>query len=434
MVFNTAIRYCDGELVVDDIKVASIVGETGTPTYVYSLSRATQNYRRLKAAFSPLKARIHYSVKANGNLALLRALGCEGAGFDCVSGGEIYRVLRAGGRADDIVFAGVGKTRDEIAYGLESGVGWFNVENLAELEYINRAACERDLESVPVALRLNPELKANTHPYIATGHGGAKFGLTADVICDVWDRQSKYPLVDFAGIHVHIGSQLGDMEATSAALERVFDLIRLNPQITTINLGGGLPVAYRFGEEIPSIQAFVDALALRLEGYALLLEPGRSIVADAGILVAEVLYVKRQAGQLFYIVDASMTELIRPALYGAHHEIVPLCQADAGEEELAHVVGPVCESADVLARQRRLPPLQVGDRVAIMTAGAYGMAMASNYNARPRPAEVVVGQEGARWWLSRRRETKSDLLRGEIQNAAGVKKDPRSGPYADGKI
>ena len=262
---------------------------------------------------------------------------------------------------------------------------------------------------------------------MATGHSAAKFGLTADVIRGVLANTSKYPCIDFAGIHIHIGSQLGDIEATCAALDRLLELIRPFPFIRTINLGGGLPVAYRFGDCVPSLSAFVEALSPRLGGYEVLLEPGRSIVADAGILAAEVLYVKRQAGQVYTIVDASMAELIRPALYGAHHEIVPL-RKSIGEEATVQVVGPVCETADVLARDRRMPLLRAGDKVAIMTTGAYGMAMASNYNARPRPEEVVVSAEGDRWWVSRRRERIEELLRNEMSSKAGIKKDPRSGP------
>ena len=412
MVFNASIRYIDDSLYIDDIELASIVSEVGTPTYVYSLKRVGENYRRLRAAFAPCNARIHYSVKANGSLAILRSLAGAGAGFDCVSAGEIDRCLRAGAPAQDIVFAGVGKARAEIAFAVSRGIGWFNVENLAELRYINSSADDLGVDAVNVALRLNPQVTANTHPYMATGHGAAKFGLTADVIRDILTRQSDYPRLSFAGIHIHIGSQLGDTAATLAALDAALDLLAAHPRIRTINLGGGLPVAYRADDAQPSLKALVNELLPRLDGYDVLLEPGRSIVADAGLLVAEVVYVKRQAGQIFYIIDASMAELIRPALYDAHHEVAPLRTSD-GETVMAQVVGPVCESADVLARDRELPALQAGDHVALMTAGAYGMSMASNYNARPRPAEVVVSESGDTWRVSRRRETFEDMLVGE---------------------
>ncbi|MDE2777011.1 MAG: diaminopimelate decarboxylase [Chloroflexota bacterium] len=426
MVFNSSIRYVNRRLTVDQIDIASIIAEVGTPAYIYSRRRIRENFHRLERAFAPLSARLHFSVKANGNLDILRALNEIGAGFDCVSGGEIYRALKAGAKARDIVFAGVGKTRDELVYAITSGVGWINAENLGELDHIDTIAAELGAEPVKVALRLNPEVTAQTHPYMATGHGAAKFGLAADVIRDVLSRPARYPRIDFAGLHMHIGSQLGDMRATLAAVDKLVALIQDYPRIKTINLGGGLPVVYRFDEKTPSPDGLAAALARRLRGYDVLLEPGRAIVADAGLLVAEALYVKRQAGQSFVVVDASMAELIRPALYGAHHEIVVLRQA-AGETETTQVVGPVCESADVLGRDRQLPTLEAGDKVALMTAGAYGMTMASNYNARPRPVEVLV--DGDRWWVSRRRETFDDLVRYELlTDPQANQKDPLPGP------
>lgn len=400
MVLNSSFRYVDDSLQVDNFALETIANEVGTPVYVYSLRRVLDNYRRLQQAFAPVSAQLHYSVKANGNAAILEALVEQGSSFDCVSGGEIRRVLAAGGAARQIVFAGVGKTRAEIVYAVESGVGWLNVENALELDYIQAAAERAGAESVLVALRLNPQVTANTHPKIATGHGGAKFGMTAEVIRDLLAKQGNYPRINFAGIHIHIGSQLGDSQATLRALEKALDLARPYPQIRTINLGGGLPVAYRFADSLPPLDELVHSLASRLGEYRVLLEPGRAIVADAGALLAEVLYVKRQAGQVFYILDAGMTDLLRPALYDAHHEVLPLRKPSAGGE-VAQVVGPVCESTDVLARDRLLPPLQVGDKVALMTAGAYGMAMASTYNARPLPTEVVVNVDGTGWRMSR---------------------------------
>ena len=281
------------------------------------------------------------------------------------------------------------------------------MENLLELDYIDAAAEALGLESVRIALRFNPQVTASTHPHIATGHGGAKFGLTADLIQNTLANAASYPRVNFAGVHIHIGSQLADTKATLAALEKTLSLIRPYPNLRTVNIGGGLPVVHRLDEDPPPVQDFVRALVPLLTDYEVMLEPGRSIVADAGLLISEVLYVKKQAGQHFYVIDASMTELIRPALYNAYHEILPLRQSDASPV-IAQVVGPVCESTDVLARDRQLPPLQVGDKLAILTTGAYGMVMASNYNMRPRPAEVIVA--GNRWWLSRRRETWEDLL------------------------
>lgn len=404
MVLNSSFRYVDGSLLVDDFALETIASEVGTPVYVYSLRRALENYRRLRQAFAPVSAQLHYSVKANANAAILRALLGQGSNFDCVSGGEIQQVLAAGGAARQIVFAGVGKTRAEINVAVERGVGWLNVENALELDYIQAAAERAGAESVRVALRLNPQVTANTHPKIATGHGGAKFGMTAEVIRDLLAKRGKYPRINFAGIHIHIGSQLGDSQSTLRALDKSLDLARSYRQIRTINLGGGLPVAYRLGESVHPLDELVATLASRLGEYRVLLEPGRALVADAGVLLTEVLYVKRQAGQVFYIVDAGMTDLLRPALYDAHHEVLPLRKI-AAVGETAQLVGPVCESTDVLARDRPLPPLQVGDRIALMTTGAYGMAMASTYNARALPAEVVVSADGMRWNVHRQPET-----------------------------
>jgi diaminopimelate decarboxylase len=413
VVFNTSIRYNDNELHVDDICVDDIVKKTGTPTYIYSLKRAVQNYHQLLSAFADLDIHIHYSAKANSNLAILKTLSDAGAGIDTVSMGEIYRAIYVGVQPKDIVFAGVGKTPQEIRYAIEQGIGWFNVENVRELDHIQSIAEELGVASVRVALRLNPQVTANTHPYISTGHGGAKFGLTAGVIEELLARQHDYSRILFEGTHIHIGSQLGDTKATLQAVEAVLDLIQPYPNIDYINLGGGLPTAYHFDEDIPPIEAFANSLAPLLKDYQILLEPGRSIIADAGMLVTEVQYVKQQAGQTFYITDSSMAELIRPSLYQAHHEIVPLTKSN-GDMTVGHIVGPICETADVLAKDRELPALQVGDKIAVMTAGAYGMVMSSNYNARLRPAEVVVAVDGLSWSIARQRETLGDLIRHEV--------------------
>jgi diaminopimelate decarboxylase len=305
-----------------------------------------------------------------------------------------------------------------LRYALEQGVGWFNVENVLECRLLNDLAAELGCPPVRVAPRFNPDVTANTHPYIATGHGGAKFGLTAEVIEHLLAFQSEYPRLRFEGIHVHIGSQLHDTNATVRAVQAALDLIAPYPHILTVNIGGGFPVAYQPGEGVPSYKDFARVVTPLLTGFHVLLEPGRSIIADAGILVVRVLYVKEQAGQTFVITDGSMAELIRPALYEAYHEIVPVVSPplhamERGPGGEVNVVGPVCESADVLGRDVLLPDVQPGDLLAILTTGAYGMAMASNYNARPRPAEVVVSEDGQRWQVARRRETWEDLARFE---------------------
>lgn len=406
---NDSIRYVDGRLMIDGVDLASLARETGTPAYIYSLSRALWNYRQIVDAFASFDAHVHYSAKANANLTILAALIQAGAGIDAVSAGEAYRALQAGCAPQDIVFAGVGKREDELRWAVEQNIGWFNVENVRELELLN--ALGKEYQKRPrVALRLNPDVTANTHPYIATGHGGAKFGLTRDVVTDILLRQSDYPQITFAGIHIHIGSQLGDTDATQTAVRAALDLVAPYPNIRTINIGGGLPVAYQPDEILPTPADFAAMVFPLLKDYTVILEPGRSIIADAGLLVVEVLYVKRQAGQRIVIVDGSMTELLRPALYQAQHRIVPLKES-SGDDAVAEVVGPVCESADTLGHAVPLPEVEPGDQLAILTAGAYGMVMSSNYNARPRPPEIVITPDGTSWMIARKRETWDDLIR-----------------------
>lgn len=410
---NDSIHYQDDALYCDSVPVSEIAGQAGTPVYVYSLRRAVRNLRRMQSAFAELQPHIHYSAKANASLAVLRALVEAGAGVDAVSGGEIYRALLAGVKAKDIVFAGVGKTRDELRYALETGVGWYNVENVGELHLLNDLASAMG-HTARVALRLNPNVAARTHHHIATGHGDAKFGLPAETVRDILARQAEYPALRFDGIHVHIGSQLHDTQATQRAVEIALELIAPYPEIRIVNIGGGLPVAYRADETVPSWEDFAATLTPLLKGYTVLLEPGRSIIADAGLLVVSVLYLKQQAGQTFLITDGSMAELIRPALYEAYHEIVPILSPlpqREGQGVRANIVGPVCETSDVLGRDRVLPDVQPGDLLAVLDAGAYGMVMASNYNQRPRPPEVVVAEDGQTWHVAHRRETWGDLVR-----------------------
>ncbi len=409
---NDSIRYVNQHLMVDGIDLTDVARETGTPAYIYSLPRALRNYRRIKDAFADFNAHIHYSAKANANLSVLGALIRAGAGVDAVSAGEAYRALRAGCAPENIVFAGVGKRHDELRWAVEHNIGWFNVENVRELELLNTLGFQFG-KRPRVALRLNPDVTANTHPYIATGHGGAKFGLTRDVVSDVLSRQADYPSLDFAGIHIHIGSQLGDTDATQTAVRAALDLISPYAAIRTVNVGGGLPVAYQPGQILPSPADFAAMIYPLLKDYTVILEPGRSVIADAGLLVVEVLYVKHQAGQQIVIVDGSMTELLRPALYQAKHMIVPLLES-GGDFSPAEVVGPVCESADTLGHGVPLPQVHPGDQLAILTAGAYGMVMSSNYNARPRPPEIVISPDGKSWHVARRRETWDDLIGPEI--------------------
>jgi len=416
MALNDTFHYRDGQLYADDVSVLAIAQQVGTPVYIYSLKQALGNLHRIRDAYTRagLNVHLHYSMKANANLMLLRAFVQAGAGLDAVSGGEIYRATAAGAAPQNIVFAGVGKSPEEIYNAVERGIGWFNVENVAELQFIQQAAEALDHEHVQVALRLNPEVSASTHRHIATGHGGAKFGLTADVIRDVLAHQYKYPRLTFAGLHIHIGSQLGETTATREAVVKALDLIAPYKDIRTLNIGGGMPATYQTGQVLPSFEDFANELAPLLKDYIVLLEPGRAIIADAGILVGRMLYVKEQAGQTYYISDTSMTELIRPALYEAVHEVVPLQQSDK-PTKIIQLAGPVCETTDMLAHDIALPEMNTHDYLALLTAGAYGMVMASNYNARPRPPEVVIAENGQSWMVARPRETWDDLIRSEVE-------------------
>lgn len=407
---NRTFTYRADELFCDDVHLAEVAAAVGTPAYVYSLKRALANAAALHEAFAPLNASIHYSAKANSNLAVLRALVEAGYGIDTVSGGEVYRALQAGAAPEAIVFAGVGKTAAELYFAVESDVGWFNIENVREAELLNSIASIAG-KTVRVACRLNPDVQANTHKHIATGHGGAKFGLSAEAIEGLFARADALSALRFEGIHVHIGSQLHDVAATLQAVRAAVALAKRHPSVTTIDIGGGFPVAYQADDtQLPTAADFAAALAPELAGYAVVLEPGRSIIADAGVLLTRVQYLKEQGGSHLAIMDAGMTELLRPALYDAYHEVLPLAAAPNAPDTLWQIVGPVCESTDVLARDRALPPLHPDDCLAIMNAGAYGMAMASTYNTRPRPPEVVVEADGSSWRVARRRETWADLL------------------------
>ena len=405
---NDSFHYRDnGFLCCDGVPLDVIAHQVGTPVYVYSAARIQHNIGQLQAAFGPLGASIHYSAKANANVALLRLIHAAGIGVDAVSGGEIFRAVTAGVDPRQIVFAGVGKTRAELIYALETHVGWFNVESRAELDLLNTLAGESG-QTPTVALRLNPGIQAKTHHHIATGHFGAKFGMPPDEIADILTHRAFYPRLNMAGLHVHIGSQLGDIQETLDAVRTALTLAAPYPDVSTLNIGGGFPVAYTESDQYPAPSAFAEALKPLIDGWHLMIEPGRSIIADAGLLLVSVLYIKEQGGQRFVITDGSMTDLLRPALYEAVHPVVPV-HDPGGDMADSIVVGPVCESADVLSRGARLPELRAGDRLAVMAAGAYGMVMASNYNMRTRPPEVLV--EGDTWRVIRRRETWDDLLR-----------------------
>ena len=407
-------RYRDGRLFAEGVDLAAVAAAHGTPCYVYSRAAIEQRWRAFDQAFAGHEHLVCYAVKANANLAVLNVLARLGAGFDIVSAGELERVLAAGGDPAKVVFSGVGKSAVEMRRALEVGIRGFNVESEMELERLNAIAAEAGRRAA-VALRVNPDVDAGTHPYIATGLKENKFGIDIQDAPRVYARAAALPHVEVAGIACHIGSQLTTLGPFVAALERVLSLAeRLAAQgiaLRHLDLGGGLGIRYR--DETPPAPADYAAALLAGLGqrpYELLLEPGRAIVGDAGVLLTRVEYLKHTAHKNFAIVDGAMNDLLRPALYGAWQEILPLQIQREGEMPRYDVVGPVCETGDFLGKDRALN-IEPGDVLAVRSAGAYGFAMSSNYNARPRAAEVMV--DGERMYLVRRRETAADLMSGE---------------------
>jgi len=419
-------RYRRGILYCENVPVPEIASRAGTPTYIYSARTVVEHYRKLRDAFARngLDVLVCYSVKANGNLSLLKLMQHEGAGFDVVSGGEIHRALRAGADPRTIVFAGVGKTKAEIRFALSQDILQFNVESEDELETIDGIA--REMGRVArIAIRVNPDVDPRTHTYITTGKKENKFGLDFDRTRALVERLGRHPGVRLHGLHMHIGSQIVEVEPYVDALHRLMEFLpactKAGHAVETLDLGGGFGIFYREKAARPP-EAFAEALRplLARTKCRLILEPGRFIVGNAGILVARVLYVKRSGEKTFYICDAGMTDLIRPSLYGAYHRIWPVetdpsVEGEAPDEETwkgpagpADVVGPICESGDFFAKDRRLPALHRDQLVAIFSAGAYGYVMSSNYNTRPRPAEVIAAD--ARFEVVTPRETVDDLL------------------------
>ena len=410
----------NGQLACERVAVNRIAEAVGTPVYVYSHHTLVDHFQKLQRAFRRLHPMICFSVKANGNLAILKILVGRGAGLDIVSGGELYKALRAGCPPSRIVYASVGKSRREIREALQAGIFCFNVESIPELQAINEEA-GRLRRIAPVALRVNPDVEAHTHRYITTGTAESKFGIPlTQAESLIADRGREWASTRLLGFHLHIGSQITKATPFIEAIRRVGRVIerlrRRGLRIEWLNLGGGLGIVYK-DERPQTAQAFAEAVLPHLLPLKtkLILEPGRFIVGNAGVLVTQVLYRKETNGKRFLVVDAGMNDLIRPALYGAYHEVVPVKNrpqtSDFRRQKRYDVVGPICESADVLARDRRLPKLEEGDRLAILGAGAYGFVMASNYNGRPRPCEVLV--RGARWFVIRERETRDDLIRHE---------------------
>jgi diaminopimelate decarboxylase len=407
----------DGELWAAESRVADLVAEFGSPLYVYDAGVIEAAYRRIESAFAGVDLLLAYSVKANSNLEILKWLRALGAGADIVSQGELHRCLAAGFSPSDVVFAGVGKTEVEMEAALEAGILAFNVESAEELQALGRVA-ERLGRTAPVALRVNPDIVADTpHEYTRTGDGASKFGIPVDRVLDLYRWAADQPSLEVRGIDVHIGSQILDPEPYTRALAQVLDLaaeVRAEGiDLDFVDLGGGFGVGYE-GEDGLSVEGLAAIVVPRVAetGLRLILEPGRFIVGQAGILVTKVLYVKQSGPKTFVVTDGGMTELIRPSHYQGFHRIEPVISREEAAREVVDVVGPICETGDFLARDRVLQMPAQGDLLAVHTAGAYGFVMASNYNSRRRPAEVVVN--GTEVTLARRRETLDDLLRGEI--------------------
>ncbi|WP_024643539.1 diaminopimelate decarboxylase [Pseudomonas syringae] len=408
-----AFNYRDGELFAEGVALSGIAERFGTPTYVYSRAHIEAQYRAYADALSGMPHLVCFAVKANSNLGVLNVLARLGAGFDIVSRGELERVLAAGGKAEKIVFSGVGKTREDMRRALEVGVHCFNVESTDELERLQEVAAELNVRA-PISLRVNPDVDAGTHPYISTGLKENKFGIAIAAAEDVYIRASQLPNLEIIGVDCHIGSQLTTLEPFIDALDRLLDLVdRLGDcgiHLHHIDLGGGLGVRYR-DEEPPLAADYIKAVRERLAGrdLGLLFEPGRFIVANAGVLLTRIEYLKHTEHKDFAIVDAAMNDLIRPALYQAWMDVTAVRPRDS-EPRAYDIVGPICETGDFLAKGRELA-LAEGDLLAVHSAGAYGFVMSSNYNTRGRAAEVLV--DGSQTFEVRRRETVAELFAGE---------------------
>ena len=406
--------YASGRLHCEEVPLDQVAREVGTPVYVYSENAMRRQVQLFAEAFQQVPHLISYAVKANSNLSVVRRLGEWGAGFEVVSGGELFRVLRAGGSGSKVVFDGPGKTVDEIRYALESDILFFNVESAAEADLIAESARQMR-KRARVSLRTNPNVNPGTHPYISTGMTEHKFGIALPEAHDLYLRLRERPEIEIVGVTCHIGSQITQLgpyqEAIESLREFVTRLRREGISLRYLDFGGGLGIAYD-GEEAPSISRYAELVisATKELGLTLILEPGRVIVGNAGTLVTRVTFIKDQGSKRFIIVDAGMNDLMRPALYGSHHQVWSVSQKTS--TQIADLVGPICESSDFIAKNRELPVFQPGDLAAVMSTGAYGFSLSSNYNSRPRVAEVLVS--GNKYEVIRRRETYEDLVRAEM--------------------
>lgn len=408
-------QYKNGELYCEGVPIRTIAQRVGTPFYLYSSNTLSQHVRAFASAFQGIPHLICFALKSNSNGAVLRLLAREGAGADIVSGGELFRALRAGVDPRKIVYAGVGKRRDEIEYALKVGILMFNVESPEELLALDRAANEMHA-TARIALRVNPDIDPKTHAYISTGLKENKFGIPIEHALECYQTAKSLSNVEVIGIHQHIGSQITEVQPFVDALERLVGFVKelrsAGVQIKYINIGGGLGITYK--DETPPHPADLAGAVqplLKEAGCSLVLEPGRAIVGNAGILVANALYRKSSGEKRFLIVDAGMNDLIRPSLYEAYHDIRPVMESKSSPKSVFDIVGPICESGDFLAKDREMAEVKPGELIAVMGAGAYGFSMSSSYNSRPRVAEVMV--RGSEYFIVRERETYNDLIRGE---------------------
>jgi len=407
-------KFRNGELYCEDVKVRTIAAKVGTPFYLYSHHTLVDHFTKIKKAFAKVDPIICYAMKANDNLSVLKTLVNEGAGFDIVSIGELRKALRVNGDPKKIVFASVGKTEEEIVEAIKVGILFFNAESLPELDEINRIA--KKLKKRPrVALRINPDVAAPTHAKIKTGTLQNKFGIDLTTAREIISRRKKYKNIVFCGLHVHIGSQITTGKPFITAIKKVLQFVDVlkndGVSLEYLDIGGGLGIIYK-DERPQTAQDFADAILPYLEktNLKIVMEPGRFITGNAGIFVTKTLYLKDNGVKKFLIVDGGMNDLMRPSLYNAYHEIVPIKQIKAKKVKM-DVVGPICESSDFFAKDRKLPMLKKGDLVAVMSAGAYGHVMSSNYNVRGRAPEVMVKEN--RFEITKKRETFEDLIRGE---------------------
>jgi diaminopimelate decarboxylase len=408
-------HYKGDALFCEEVSIQHIVEQVGTPCYIYSHRTLIRHFHAFDDAFHNIPHIVAYAMKANSNIAILKLLAKEGSGADIVSGGELFRALKAEVPSNKIVFAGVGKSSEEIRYALESKILMFNVESPSEILQINEVAKSMGIRA-NVALRINPDIDPQTHPYISTGLKKSKFGIAADQALKEFKTANQLSNIDVVGVHCHIGSQLTQVTPFVDAIKKILSLIQSlqseGVKIRYMNIGGGLGITYS-DETPPHPKELAEAISplLQTTSCQIIMEPGRSIAGNAGILVTRVLYNKMGANKHFVIVDAAMNDLLRPSLYDAHHDIQPVLKNESAPVNTVDVVGPICESGDFLAKDRKMPQPQSGDLLAVMSAGAYGFTMASNYNSRPKIPEVLVKED--KIMVIRQRETYEDLIRGE---------------------